>query len=163
MYVGGSISRLADGVGDARGVSGACDLDSNRQRSPAEEQLGGDVGIHEERHAQDQRRLDPRHAAQGAGVETQQLDEDLAIGDRQTRVAPGAGDRGRPLYDGSDAGPVAIGQGPTIGSGSQRSVQQAPLTALDHGFGAVAHAEGLKEEGYVLFHGVFRKAQFPRD
>src|SRR5882757_1401083 len=63
----------------------------------------------------------------------------------------------------SDLGPVDITVRARHRSGSQRSVQQAPLTALDHGFGAVAHAEGLKEEGYVLFHGVFRKAQFPRD
>ena len=84
-------------------------------------------------------------------METQQLDQDLAIRGRQERFTPGVGGgagRGR-----SDAGPVDIRAGHR--SGSQRSVQQAPLTALDHGFGAVAHAEGLKEEGYVLFDGVF--------
>src|ERR1700737_3535333 len=72
------------------------------------------------------------------------------------QVSTGATALGR-----SDAGPVGIRAGRR--SGSQRSVQQAPLTALDHGFAAVAHAESLKEEGYVLFHGVFRKTQFPRD
>src|SRR5882757_9883094 len=62
----------------------------------------------------------------------------------------------------SDAEPVGI-SGAGHRSGSQGSVEQAPLAALDHGFGAVAHAEGLKQKGYVLFHCVFRKTQFPRD
>ena len=85
-------------------------------------------------------------------METQQLDEDLTSRWGQCGITSGVGGGAGPGWAGSGTGRHQ--SGPVIVLGGQRSVQQAPLTTLDYGFGAIAHAERLEEEGNVLFDGV---------